>query len=119
MNLTNLSLASIEWFSAFVIMIVLILLVNYVVNKYTKHKIKCDWKLIFLIGGLLLTYKVVTSPITRPVNDVHDKGQEIRILKNEGKGEILLPDLKDSTPKREYEDLSATPLLDEVLKQEN
>jgi len=118
MSLTNVLLATVDALSWFIGLVLIAYIVKHFVNKYTDYKLKYNIGYIIVMVVMLLTFKVITSPITRPVNDIYDKTNEVRLLKKGHEGVIEMPKLKDSTPKREYEDLSETPLLDEVLKQE-
>lgn len=118
MSLTDLLLATVDTLCWFIGMVVVAYIVKHFVNKYTEYTLKYNIGYILLIGVFMVTFKVTTSPITRPVNDVHDKVNEIRLLKKEDKGIIEIPKLKDSRPEREYEDLSGTPFVDDMLNKE-
>lgn len=111
--LTNITILLVPYISFYVVSVVLLLLVWYKTKKCFKV-----WKilstltlLVFLIAG----YGVITSPLIQPVNDVHNKEQEISYLKKEQNTEAIKPVLNNNSRKSETVDLSKTPLFDKAV----
>ena len=70
------------------------------------------WLIVLMV--VISFWQVSNSPITRPVNDVHNKVLEINQLRRE-QIDVELPTLKDNSRKTETEDLSSTPLFNEAV----
>lgn len=121
--LTNIVLVLSPLLGAYVTTLLLIYLLKVVVGKFKdKHPELNNIKFGQIIGYstlfLVLSsgYELSTSPLTRPVTEIIDKGAELSTTIRERNMEVVKPVLVDTSFKSEQEDLSGTPLLDEVVK---
>lgn len=87
------------------------------VFKYKPFKFSKILSFAFTLFMLVGVYLVTTSPILRPVSVVHDKKQELSVLKKEVQDiQVVKPGLKDNSFDDEIEDASDTPLFDQAMQ---
>lgn len=115
MEFTNISIVILPVVGFFLMLFGVSLVTNMLCKKF-KQPFPFKYVNIWLIVIMVVTsfWQVLNSPITRPVNDVHNKVLEINQLKRE-QIDVELPTLKDNSREIEREDLSSTPLFNEAI----